>query len=1333
MAAFITAVVTAVQAAAAWIGSSFIAKTVFNIAASFLVSRLINKSANKSRSSQQGGRVQLPPQTNNRIPVVYGSAYVNGIITDARLISTDNKTNNVMYYCLVLSELTNTGVVGLDSVYWNDVKLVFEPADGSQHKVLKGVKTIDTVDDYEDLNFKDGSKNLVEIRVYAGNTESAQQIYPQSNKVNAYDYWPTDTDNKPYWNHADYGGKVGMAGLVFAIIRVEYNQEKGFTGLPNVTFKLNNTLNNPALVWYDYMTSNRYGANINTAEIDSTALAAWQAHCDEYYNTSTSQWQAGVIAGTRPRYQINGIIDTGNPVKNNIDQILQNSAAWMSYDISVGRWRVYPQAAQAPTLTFDDDNIVGGIELTSTNLEDLYNELEVEYCDTTNFDQRLFARDSIPAYDSANPAGTRHPNEPDNKLSMTLDLINNNVQALRVGRIQLKQTRDDLVIRFTASHVALQAQAGDVILVKNSLYNWNTGDYANGKPFRITRVKEMETQEGALVVEITALEYNEDVYTEEPVTLFEPSANIGIRPIVGIEQPTTPTIQTFESDIRPKILITNQVPDGIVEAMEFWISFDYALTESARSYKLIRVERPASGGVFQTGATISFEFDSLDSSNLVIKSRGINRQGFGPFSSTSLATTFIPKPVAGVLNVDTVLVDSSGAPVGDLTLPELLTKVSETFTAADGGKTLADKVFEEFTAKTGFDIVSKANDGSLGTLVTPEAVPNINPSITGFTPTSVDYLLGGEITLTGTKFSPQAQPWQTVTTVVLINGTVTTPVTVSDTEIKFVLPTRATYPYTNTIQVRVSIVNNQNNTTNTGTSGSISILSQLVEDLVVVGRCPATRNRSYLVSEQAVSYKPYLGSCFISFKFKNTDINEPLVKNVGTARIYRADGVLYDTVDQDDIEIYNNVIRLPFKDREPGTDYYILIDRGIAKTNGEGILTPALDKNNTTWTFTTDFYNLSSCDFDDLFPNSGWGELPPEPPLTNITPNAYRPYTPLGQEVLKGVVKNNTVSALAQNTSIRIAYLRQIQAGTGNLLVKDYVDDTIIIASIPVASGTFDTTNSWTFPKIDGVVPDKRYRIEIPNGFFKFIENQKIVGVSPSFNWIFKTYPLAELISYELDSAPRTDPNLEYVNRRSNIQLTFGRKVNYWTVNGDQPFEWTSGSSIVPLGIRDTMTAQSRVRLYRKVNDQLVEEIEFTKTFASDRVGVLYNLNNGKLTINFTYSFDCDTEYYLLTYNLLYDEYWEQSVGNQSDPTQIRWRTDGIKICHVGHDMDLTYGFFTIGFDRVVSPSYGVLRIIDDSTGEIINEIQANDWNLVEYNDMGTGGLVYDYIRDEQE
>ena len=1483
MAAFITAVVSAVQAVAAWVGTSFIAKTVFNIAASYVVSRLINKSSSKSKSkgTQQGGRVQLPPQTNNHIPILYGSAFINGIITDARLVSTDNKTNNVMYYCLVLSELTNTGTVGVDNIYWSDVRLIFETTNTDTHKVLKGVKTIDTTDDYEDTNFKDGSNNLIQIRVYAGNTESAQQIFPQNNKVNAYDFWPSDSSNRQYWNNAEYGGKINMQGLVFAIIRMEYNQEKGMTGLPNVTFKLNNTLNNPADVWLDYMTSNRYGANIDTAQINTTELNAWRTYCNQYYNSGTNNWQNTVIGGQRPRYQINGIIDTGNPVKNNIDQILQNSAAWMSYDISRGLWRVYPQAEQTATLTFDDDNIVGGIQLSSTNLEDLYNQLEVEYCDTTNFDQRLYARDSVPVYDANNPSGTRHPNEPDNKLSMTLDLINNNVQALRVGRIQLKQTRDDLVIQFTAAHQALQTQAGDVILVKNSLYNWNTGAFAQGKPFRVTRVKEIETQDGALVVEITALEYNADVYTEEPVNAFEPSANVGISPIVNIAVPTTPTITVSESGLRPKITVNGQVPAGVVESVEFWITFDVALTETSRKYNLIRVLRPSSGGTYTTGTALSFDFDSLDSSNLIVKYRGVNRIGAGPFSTPSATTTFTPKTEASVIGVNTQLLDANGNPVGDLSLPDLLSKVSDTFTAADGNKSLTDKVFEEFTQKTGFDIVKAATDGSLtGTsgVVVPE--PSYTPTITNVTPTTVDYLGGTTVTVTGTLFIPDIQG-ATIVTELLWRDVVTATVSVTNTQIVFLAPARD-LGFTSTIKVRTKATRNGIQTTYT--SAAVTVTSIEFKDLQAVNLYPPTRSRTYNISEQALNYVPAEGSYFISFskdrtikkpvsystfalaaaasnvsgvnrgefarvggtslliydgtrfvtyvaktyttinamladvkptqigigqyariqhaslnsdennriyrwtgsswvyepdieyavwirkfyekessvyadfnpgvrygeyamigsvdstsagklfiwlgnrweerpqKFKNLGFNytieQPLVANQGSARLYRADGTLYDEVTYQEIIINQNIVELPFKTRELGVDYYILMDRGLVKS--ADLVLSAAYKTNTNWTFTTELflglspYVLGSID------TTGYNTVAPTQQAFGSTdilyyPRLVTPKTDDGFEVYESVVLDNLGNAFVKKAKLTLTFMNKAKILSGNILIKKYSDDSLV-TTIPATSCIINNAGQFEYPEIiPNLQPNTRYKVQIPQGIVALLSNDEQIAVNGPYEYMFKTYPKAELLKYELDNVtvdyiqPNVnDPARKKINLRSNIKFTFGRRF-FRTINDNELYVMTGATNPADIGIGSTPPTGAILRLFRKERDQIVEIIDFDKTFSANNVGVQYNNSLGVITINFTKSFDPDTEYYILFNTLVYDQYWQVGTAPVTDSTKITWATDGVKVIeNVGIDKEIERGYLILPFSTPVVPGYGVLRVIDETTNTVIDEFKAD-------------------------
>ena len=77
---------------------------IVSTGAAYITSRVINGNPNKGNNSaagSQGGRIQVAPATNNKIPVLYGSAYVNGMITDARLKSIGGTTNDTMYYCIV--------------------------------------------------------------------------------------------------------------------------------------------------------------------------------------------------------------------------------------------------------------------------------------------------------------------------------------------------------------------------------------------------------------------------------------------------------------------------------------------------------------------------------------------------------------------------------------------------------------------------------------------------------------------------------------------------------------------------------------------------------------------------------------------------------------------------------------------------------------------------------------------------------------------------------------------------------------------------------------------------------------------------------------------------------------------------------------------------------------------------------------------------------------------------------------------------------------------------------------------------------------------------------
>lgn len=639
--AVFTAIATAIVGAIGITGfAATILTAVISTGLAMVASRLIN-GGSSSRSdaaaqSDPGVRQQLSPSTEHKIPVLYGSAFVNGIITDAR-ISSDNKK---MTYVFTIAETTNqranftgtisgttltvtagssgvmqlgmtitgTGVaagtkitehlggtygglgtyrvnnsqtvgstamtgsypVTVEDIYFNDLRVEFSGATALRGKKHVNADPITATEDFIDDNLKD----KISVWLWAGNSTSAKMITGTSGGA-AYTPAAIDayTISDLQWTNPENSESQRMEGLIFGVLQLNYDREKGYTSLPTMTFKLRNDLDNPAVVLYDYMVSDRFGANIAGSSVNAEALGRWANFCNE----SVTYTNIANQTTSQKRYTINGLIDTARPCKENMDTILLNGAAWMAYDVHAGEWRVIPKrAVQAydTVLNFNDDNIIGGIQINATRLEDLYNTADIEYYDKLVKDQRAFNKIDL-------PAALRNINEPDNSLRLTFDLVNSNVQAERLGNIELKQSRDDLMIEFSASHYGLQAQAGDVIQVENSLYGWTTPTFPGGKEFRIIRVVEQETEEGGIIAKITALEYNADVYTDENIQEFTTSANIGIIPRDGSQNLLPPIIRIKDSKPGgvPGFGIEIDIPGGgPYDELQIWYAegFDWA-------------------------------------------------------------------------------------------------------------------------------------------------------------------------------------------------------------------------------------------------------------------------------------------------------------------------------------------------------------------------------------------------------------------------------------------------------------------------------------------------------------------------------------------------------------------------------------------------------------------------------------------------------------------------------------------------------------------------------------------------------------------------------------
>jgi hypothetical protein len=221
------------------------------------------------------------------------------------------------------------------------------------------------------------------------------------------------------------------------------------------------------------------------------------------------------------RTEINGTIDTNSTVLANLNKIAGSSQAFVTWNPNEGKWTTILNKTGSSVMTFDDSNIVGSINVTGAGVDDAYNSVKVQFNSKDQAgatDERVL---SVATED-------REPNELDNQLNLTFDLINDPAQAELLAAIEMKQSRVDTIIEFATDFRAIGLQAGELIGVANDNYFFRSS--VNPKLFRVVSIEEVDTEEGGILLSITAIEYDSQVYSTDNLTRENRITDSGIVP-----------------------------------------------------------------------------------------------------------------------------------------------------------------------------------------------------------------------------------------------------------------------------------------------------------------------------------------------------------------------------------------------------------------------------------------------------------------------------------------------------------------------------------------------------------------------------------------------------------------------------------------------------------------------------------------------------------------------------------------------------------------------------------------------------------------------------------
>lgn len=575
-------VATMIAAGASWLAgatgmSLAYATFAVNFALSMVVSRIF--ADNPETQQDMGVRQQVPPSAVNAIPIVYGNAYMGGTFVDA-VLTTDQKT---MYYVLAISSISPNGQFTFDTadMYYGDRKITFDGSDLTKVVSLTDeAGNVDTkISGYLYINLY---KSTTGGTITSANGASAPSTVMGGSDIAVGQRWT---------------GTRQMNGLGFAIVKLIYNRDADTTQLSPITFKVAHTLNGTGVakagdVWYDYMTNAVYGGAVDAAFVNSTSATALNAYGDQNITFTNSSGNPS----TQPRYRINGVLDAGQSVLSNVDRIVSACDSWMTYNAALGQWSVVINKAESTAYAFDDDNIIGEIRVSATDITSSINQVEARFPFKENRDQAAFVNIET-------TSGLLYPNEPVNKYSITYDLVNDSVQAHYLANRLLEQAREDLIVGFSTTYYGIQVDAGDVVSVTNSDYGWNA------KLFRVMKVNEASLPDGSLGARLELSEYNAQVYDDFDITQFTPVPNSGLASVSYFSPLAAPTVTGFPSATIPYINVQVFIPTTgrVTFANLFWTT---SATPTAADWKLVSSAsttngQPVTNGTYYTFANIT--------------------------------------------------------------------------------------------------------------------------------------------------------------------------------------------------------------------------------------------------------------------------------------------------------------------------------------------------------------------------------------------------------------------------------------------------------------------------------------------------------------------------------------------------------------------------------------------------------------------------------------------------------------------------------------------------------------------------------------------------------
>ena len=414
---------------------------------------------------------------NAHIPVVYGTRKVGGNVVFLETSGTDNE---FLYMAIILSE---GEIDDITSIFVNDSQVTFDGdiADNTQRSVASSDSNFFKADPNVEGS---SAASLITIEPHFGtDSQSASSLlsglssWTSNHRLRGLAYIAL----KFKWNNDAFGSLPTVNAIIKGKKVYNPNLDSTVTGGSGShradTSSTWEYSDNPIYQLLDYLRNDRFGMGIANSYFDSN-FADWQVAGD-VCDTDITPFSG---ASTIDLMDSHTVVDTSRKAIDNVKDFVRGSRSFLNF--SAGKYNILVEGSGSASITLTEDNILGGIQISSKNKNSRYNRVIVNFINPDkNFqsDTAQFPPVDETGLASADTFSNMQTADGGLLLEGRFDfsMLTNPHQAQEMAEVILRRSRTSLDINIKADATALDLSIGDIVNVTHATPSFSA------KPFRV--------------------------------------------------------------------------------------------------------------------------------------------------------------------------------------------------------------------------------------------------------------------------------------------------------------------------------------------------------------------------------------------------------------------------------------------------------------------------------------------------------------------------------------------------------------------------------------------------------------------------------------------------------------------------------------------------------------------------------------------------------------------------------------------------------------------------------------------------------------------------------